>query len=273
MHSLRTRRSIDELIRRGHEALEAQHFDEAEALARRILMREAGSIPGRQLLSQALIEQSRYLEALDVLAELLQLDPEDPVTHSDAGVCLFYLCDFEKAELALRRALELEPDDVEATYFYGLCVERRHQYQLADELFERAFEADRESFVLPTRISRQEFQRLVDAAIKELPADIRDEVKNVTLIVDDLPTDQDLTEYDPPLDPCLFGLYVGVPLTERSTASLPMLPDTIYIYQRNLERVCEDRETLQREIRITLLHEVGHYLGFDEDDMAERGLA
>lgn len=266
-------RSLDELIRRGQDALDAEEFQEAEAFARRAMMRDQASIEARQVLSSSLIEMARYEEALEVLDEMLTLDPQDPVTHADAGVCFFMLCEFERADAALQQALELDSKDVQAQYWKGLSLERRGEFERADEMFMLAHQTEPEGFPRPARMSRREFQRVVDAAIEEIDTDIREEMKNLTIIIDDLPTDDDLTDYDPPLDPCLYGLYVGVPLPERSNADLPRLPDTIYIYQRNLERVCSDLETLRKEIRITLLHEVGHYLGYDEDDLAERGLA
>lgn len=266
-------RSHDELVRRGQDALDAEEFQEAEAFARRAMMRDTSSVEARQVLSSSLIEMARYEEALETLDEMLQLDPDDPVTHADAGVCFFMLCEFDKADAALQRALELDPEDLQAQYWHGLSLERRGEYERADEMFMHAHRGDPDGFPRPTRMSRREFQRVVDLAIEEIDTDIREEMKNLTIIIDDLPLDDDLTDYEPPLDPCLYGLYVGVPLPERSNADVPRLPDTIYIYQRNLERVCSELDTLRKEIRITLLHEVGHYLGYDEDDLAERGLA
>lgn len=268
-----SRRSHDELIRSAHNALEAEEFDEAEALARRALMSDPESIEARQVLSSTMIEQGRYEEALVLLEQLMARDPEDSVTYSDAGVCYMMICEFDRAEAALTRALELDDEDLTAIYWMGLCVERRGDYAAADELFVRAHRGDEQSFPAPQRMSRREFQATVNEVLRDLPAEIRDQFGNLAIIIDDLPREEDLTDYEPPLDPCLYGLYVGVPLPARSNSDAPRLPDTIYIYQRNLERVCNDLVTLRREIRITILHEVGHYLGYDEDELAQRGLA
>lgn len=121
-------------------------------------------------------------------------------------------------------------------------------------------------------MSRGEFEKRAGslAGITE----IRGALKNLAVLVEDLPRDTHLKEYQPPLDPCLFGLYLGVPLPERSGSDPPRLPPTPSAAPaKRIERMCPDRDTLIEEIHITILHEVGHYLGFDEDDLEKRGLA
>jgi predicted Zn-dependent protease with MMP-like domain len=71
----------------------------------------------------------------------------------------------------------------------------------------------------------------------------------------------------------MLGLFDGVPLPETSEFDLPQVrPNTIYLFQRNLERAAKDRADLIEQIRITLYHELGHYLGFEEEDMGDLGL-
>jgi predicted Zn-dependent protease with MMP-like domain len=266
-------RSINALLRRAYDAFEAEEYLEVEALTRRVLMRDERSFNARDLLATTLIETDRFVEALEVLEQLLELAPDDATTYADIGICCFMLCEFDKASAALRHALRLDPEERHAQYHYGLCLERAREYERADEYFLAAHHAEPEEFPAPTRMGRREFQRIVNAAIDEIPAEIRDEMKGLTIIVDDLPAEDDLLEENPPLDPCALGLYVGVPLPERQIGDPPRQPDTVFIYQRNLERFCGDEEALRQEIRITLLHEVGHYLGYDEQDLEERGLA
>ena len=71
----------------------------------------------------------------------------------------------------------------------------------------------------------------------------------------------------------LLGLFVGRSLMDQSVQDSGALPNTLYLFQNNLERVASSREDLEEEIRITVLHEIGHHLGWDEDELAERGLA
>ncbi|NJN64464.1 MAG: tetratricopeptide repeat protein [Acidobacteria bacterium] len=262
-----------DLVRKSQDAYDREDYEEAEALARRALMMDPLSIDAKQVLSGALIEQSRYDEAVPWLQELITQAPDDVISLSDLGLCLFEMCLFDEAEEMLRRALEVDANDPYANYWMALCVEQRGHLDLADEYFARANEIDPNACAKPSRVRREDFDKVVQQALRELPEAIRRHLANVSVIVDELPRREDLTEFEPPLEPSLLGLYVGVPLPDRSLADPPRLPDRIYIYKRNLERICPDRETLLEQIRITVLHEIGHYLGWDEDDLAERGYA
>jgi predicted Zn-dependent protease with MMP-like domain len=104
------------------------------------------------------------------------------------------------------------------------------------------------------------FEDHVRAALDALPADIAAALRNVAVVVED----------EHPDDPDLFGLYEGVPLTERGDEA-GSLPDRIAIYRKPLEEEFQDPRELEREIRITVLHELGHYFGLDEDRLAELG--
>ena len=104
------------------------------------------------------------------------------------------------------------------------------------------------------------FEDHVRAALDELPANLASALTNVAVIVED----------ENPEDPDLFGLYHGVPLPERGDmAGMP--PDTISIYRIPLEDSFPDPEELREEIRITVLHELAHYFGLDENRLAELG--
>ena len=104
------------------------------------------------------------------------------------------------------------------------------------------------------------FEDHVRAALDELPPNLASALTNVAVIVED----------ENPEDPDLFGLYHGVPLPERGDmAGMP--PDTISIYRIPLEDSFPDPEELREEIRITVLHELAHYFGLDENRLAELG--
>jgi len=104
------------------------------------------------------------------------------------------------------------------------------------------------------------FEDHVRAALDELPPELAAALSNVAVVV----------EEENPEDPDLFGLYHGIPLPERGDmAGMP--PDTISIYRKPLEESFLDPEELREEIRITVLHELAHYFGLDEDRLAELG--
>ena len=104
------------------------------------------------------------------------------------------------------------------------------------------------------------FEDQVRAALDELPSRLAAALDNIAVVVED----------ENPEDPDLFGLYQGVPLPERGDAA-GMLPDKISIYRVPLEESFSDPAELREEIRITVLHELAHYFGLDEDRLAELG--
>ena len=107
------------------------------------------------------------------------------------------------------------------------------------------------------------FEKHVRAALDELPPHLAQALENVAVVVED----------EHPEDPDLFGLYEGIPLTERSSWDAGTLPDRITIYRRPLEEEFPDPKELEEEIRITVLHELAHYFGIDEDRLNELGYA
>ena len=122
------------------------------------------------------------------------------------------------------------------------------------------------------RLKSQEFDKAVRRAYERIPAEIRERMDNVVLTVKKRPTREMLEEMGYPPDEPLLGLYWGSSLPERSFFSPPPVhPDTIYIFQEPLEEMCETIEQLEREIEITVVHEIAHFLGMDEKRLEELG--
>ncbi|HSM51219.1 MAG TPA: metallopeptidase family protein [Thermoanaerobaculia bacterium] len=120
------------------------------------------------------------------------------------------------------------------------------------------------------RVSRDEFEALVEKAVAGLPEEFRRLLDNVAVMVAEEPSDEDLEEVgmdpsDPDRDE-LFGLYHGVPLPDRDS-SYSALPDRILIYRGPILRCCGSRREVLREVRDTVLHELGHYYGLEEDEL------
>ncbi len=117
-------------------------------------------------------------------------------------------------------------------------------------------------------ITNREFVRLVRQAYREMPDHIIQALDNIDVVVEEWPgpEEQDLINGEG----TLFGLYQGVPLTEREGGD-PMLPDRIAIYRQPILRRCSSRTEAEHEIKVTLWHEIGHYLGMSEDDLHRLG--
>lgn len=124
---------------------------------------------------------------------------------------------------------------------------------------------------MPYQVPREEFDRLMKLAAATLPEQFRQALDVVRVEIRDRPTRRQLKSVGLEEDELLLGLYEGIPLTERSVNDGPVLPDVIYLFQHDIEDVSDNAEQLQEEVRITLLHELGHYFGLDEDELDELG--
>jgi len=111
-------------------------------------------------------------------------------------------------------------------------------------------------------VDRDEFERLVVAGLDALPEDMVDGLDNVVFVVEDHPDGE-----------ALLGLYDGVALTDRGTYGFGELPDRIVVFREPLLELCESMEELVEEIHVTLVHEIAHYYGIDDDRLHELGWA
>ena len=119
-------------------------------------------------------------------------------------------------------------------------------------------------------LSRGEFEAVVGEALESLPKRFADLVDNVVITVEEEPTDDDFESIDDEVDDDseLLGIYRGIALTQRTHDMLPLLPDQIAIFRGPILRVTRTREQAVRQVRETVIHELGHYFGLDDHDMA-----
>jgi predicted Zn-dependent protease with MMP-like domain len=119
-------------------------------------------------------------------------------------------------------------------------------------------------------LSRAEFERVVSEALDSLPKRFADMVENVIITVEEEPNDEDLASFDHDEDEDeqdeLLGIYRGVALTER-THDMPLMPDEIAIFRGPINRVARTRREAVEEVRETVIHELGHYFGLDDEEM------
>ncbi len=123
-------------------------------------------------------------------------------------------------------------------------------------------------------LERTEFRQLVREAVALLPPELRRQVHNVDIVIEARPSREDLRTAGVARGHTLLGLYHGVPLTERGHENYNLvLPDKISIYQEPIEDMCgEDDDEVREQVRVTVLHELAHYFGIDDDRLHELGL-
>jgi predicted Zn-dependent protease with MMP-like domain len=111
-------------------------------------------------------------------------------------------------------------------------------------------------------MSRGEFEDLVGEALDTVPPRLTKLMQNVVIVVED---------DSPPQVGRLLGLYEGVPLTERGDTYAGFLPDRITIFRRPLLSICDTRDDLVREVRVTVVHEIAHHFGIGDERLHELG--
>ena len=117
---------------------------------------------------------------------------------------------------------------------------------------------------MPVELGREEFEALVDRALDAIPDELAALVSNVAVLVEEEP---------PPDEPDLLGLYDGVSLTDQTADFSGFLPARILVFRLPLQRMCGSVEELEDEVRITVVHEVAHHFGIDDDRLHELGYA
>lgn len=195
-------------------------------------------------------------------------------TDPDYGV---YLAEAEQmcgrdaaAEELLGSVLALDPTLADAHALLVYSAEARGDWSAAEASERRAHALDPEAFPLPFRVDGERFLDWLRAAVERLPEAFRRRVREVDVRVEPVPSRELLARLAPDLDRDTLGFFDGYPIGELAEFGGP--PPRIYVFQRNVERGCHDEAELRRQAAITLYHELGHYLGLDEDEVDAIGL-
>jgi len=254
-------------------------------------------------------EAERLLDEGDLAGALRlteELAPDDADRWLLAAEAWTGLAQFENAGHALERAAELGEEDAWWTFVRGrwllaqwradearetlerldpetegvglleslaLAADLQGDHEAADRFHEAAWRLDPEAAPLPPRLSPESFEEQIDRAARELPPEFQAALERTAVVVDPMPTAALVGVPESGHPPDLLGLFVGLPFHEHDAGPGGELPPTIFLFQRNLERMAADEDHLAEEIRVTLYHELGHALGFDEDEVEDMGLA
>jgi predicted Zn-dependent protease with MMP-like domain len=167
-----------------------------------------------------------------------------------------------------RRAIEADTLDGESWHVLACNLERADRLCEADKAFARAERAKNRPVAAPWRVSWSRFQQAVHAAAAALPDDLRKGLEEVTLVMADYAEPYLIEEYT---DAELLGLFEGAERAERGGMH-GMISPRIHIWRRSHEHSCGSAKQFADEIRQTLHHELGHYLGYDEGGLEDLGL-
>lgn len=124
---------------------------------------------------------------------------------------------------------------------------------------------------MPHHVSKADFAKLVEEALSDLPSEFAAHLEEIPIEIRDRPSRKQLASVGLNKDELLLGLYSGIALPDRSVEIGVRLPDVIYLFQEDIEQISESAEHLKQEVRTTVLHEIGHHFGLDEDDLDRLG--
>lgn len=263
-----------DLLDEAYELYDAAHIEEALDLVRPLLSRQA-SLHHEQRLSllrlvgRCSLELGDYERARQAFDAAARIAPE--LDRLDLAITLFYLCGFDEAEMIFE-TLSIYPDIEGEVYWYrGLLAERRGDFERADSLFRRAARLDAKRFVVPQRIEENDVRDVYDSVLEEFPNEMRKVALEVPVLIEDLPSDEVLESAGGRLHPLILGLYAGTPLDRKSALSPAPDVDRIVLFRRNIAKIAHSREDLRRELRTTLIHEIGHHFGLSDEELEDRG--
>jgi predicted Zn-dependent protease with MMP-like domain/Flp pilus assembly protein TadD len=175
----------------------------------------------------------------------------------------------DEAEQRFRALVDTGEQDAEAWYGLGLCAEARSDESAKRTAWLCVLEMDGEASLPKPLLGESEMAEIAESSLAELPEHVRQLIANVPILIVDLPA---RTEVESGLDPRLLGLFEGTAYTDAAAMGGPAQVTQILLFRKNLERMAIDADDLREQIRITLLHETGHFFGMSEDDLADVGL-
>jgi len=256
---------------RDNDELALVYAERGLKLARRA---HQADLVGSFALESAMAENDlgRPKQALERADEALKRGaPEDDARYEKASA-LYELCRFGEAKALFTKLAKVKDKEAFARYHLGLIAERVGDAATAQQELSAARALDAEDFPTEVAVSQADFAAMVQRQLAALPADMRKDLGKLPVQVQDLPDLADLTANDPPLSPAILGLFRGPSLGEACDAREAGPCRSIVLYRKNLARVTVDKADLEDQVRITLLHEIGHLRGEDDMQLAARGL-
>jgi tetratricopeptide (TPR) repeat protein len=210
-------------------------------------------------------------DALARAAIVLAHEPKNREAAYERALALFELCRFSEAKAAFSALLNDPQHGAHAHQHLGLLLEREGKWKQAQQHFDQARALAPEDFPPPPLPTEADFRAAVARAVEALPEDMRRDLMGIPVTTEELPADADLLSGQPPLSPSILGLFRGPPLGEPCDGTETPCRSVV-LYRRNLARAVRTEAELLEQIQVTLLHEVGHLRGEDDEELAARGL-
>ncbi len=260
--------------------LDQSEVDRARLELKSLYQKRPGHPDLRIVDAAVALDEGEPLRALEALKGAERSADPAHFFHMRASA-LYEMCRFGPAREDAERALTIRPELADTHSLLARVCDHLGEATESSRHTEEAHELDPETFLMPLEVANDEFDRVVLASVAELPAEVRKHLNDLPVLVEDLPRPEYLGASpgaepgaeSSALSPDVLGLFIGRDLLSRTHDQSGEAPGAIFLFRKNLLRVCADREELIREIRITVQHEVGHLLGLDEDDLEQWGLA
>lgn len=264
---------LQDLLDQAEDALEREQFDLTLMLCERALTLEPELPEALYLVGETWRAVGNTDAAEDAYRRVLAKLPTHSASWSALGTVYFDSLRFDLARSCAGRALREDPHNPEAYFLRAILREWRGEAYGAQRDYTQAWLLDPGGYTVPVRLDDAAVEAVVESALQSMDPALREELAAVRIHLEEIPSQAVCEEFQPSSPAEILGLFSGTPISERSLDNpWSLLPSTIILFRKNLERFAADRDMLIEQLRITLLHEIGHHLGLDEDDLEDRGL-
>ncbi len=261
----------EDVIDAIEDALDQRAYEDGLTLCELLLRTDPGDPDVLVLKGELLADCGAFEQALDLFERAHEEVPSWQDGELMRGGMLLELGRLPEAARLLDAAITREPERADLRYSRAIVFELAGD-DLGAQRYYRQAEGLDPSRPAPLRVSNDLFMSVAKAALDEFPAEIMAVFDNVDVFVRDLPDPAQIGG-GAPLSMLVLGYFDGTPRAYRSTEDpFSHMPSQVFLFKRNHERICRTMAELREQVAITLRHELGHYLGLDEDDMERLGL-
>ncbi len=266
--------TVERLLDLAEDALDVGDARSALELCHQALQLTPEHAGATFLSAEALRDLGELFEAENAYRRVVHLTPDHSASWSALATVLFDQLRLNEANNSALRAIRLDPGNPEAYNARAMIRERKRDHRGANRDYMRAGRLDPIQYPPPQHLDDATVEAVVEEALLALHPSIRSYLENVAILLEDVPGEDLCLQYEPPAPPSeILGYFAGVSLRDRSIENpWSTLPSAIVLFRKNLERIAWDRPRMIEELRITVFHEVGHFLGLDEADLEARGL-